>query len=141
MISLFSVSNVVFQPLLGAKLAGRARSFIALGLFLNFCVYVVLTRVGSMLAFDALAVAESFIFAMVSPLSLSLLMVRTPRRFSGRVMGTYGAAEDVGIILGPVVGTFVWVNFGLQTAYLAMGVPLLAVLIFYLAASRAPGFR
>ncbi len=132
MISLYSFSNVVFQPLLGAAFGRRARTFIALGLGLNLGVFLALTRTGSMLGFDSLAVAAAFCFSMVSPLSLSLLMVRTPKRYAGRMMGMYGAAEDVGIVLGPVVGAFVWANFGLQSAYLAMAVPLLAALVFYL---------
>lgn len=138
MIALFSFSNVVFQPLLGASFSKHPGKFIALGLGLNFAVFVALTQTGNILGFDALAVAEAFCFSMVSPLSLSLLMVRTPRRYTGRVMGLYGAAEDVGIVLGPVVGAFVWATFGLQTAYLTIGVPLLAGLIFYTLAMRRP---
>ncbi len=136
MISLFSFSNVVFQPLLGAALARRARSFIATGLALNFLVFLALTQTRSMIGFDVLAVAEAFCFSMVSPLSLSLLMVRTPRRYVGRIMGAYGAAEDVGIVLGPVAGAFVWASIGLQAAYLTIGVPLLAVIFFYVVMSR-----
>jgi predicted MFS family arabinose efflux permease len=139
MISLYSFSNVVFQPLLGAAFGGRARKFITLGLALNLAVFLALTQAGTMLGFDALAVAEAFCFSMVSPLSLSLLMVRTPRRYAGRIMGMYGAAEDVGIIVGPVVGAFVWANFGLQSAYLAIAVPLLAALLFFLVTSRQSG--
>ncbi|MFI5404854.1 MAG: MFS transporter, partial [Candidatus Gagatemarchaeaceae archaeon] len=132
MISLYSFSNVLFQPLLGAAFGRRARSSIALGLALNLGVFLALTRTGTMLGFDALAVAAAFCFSMVSPLSLSLLMVRTPRRYAGRMMGMYGAAEDVGIVLGPVLGAFFWANFGLESAYLSMALPTLAALIFYL---------
>jgi len=134
MVALFSIFTALFQPLLGWKLGAHARRYIAVGLLLNFFVFLGLTFAGTILEIDALAVAEAFCFSIVSPLSLSLLMVRMPRRLSGRVMGAYGAAEDVGIILGPVVGAFMWANYGLQTAYEVIGLPLLAVLVFYLIA-------
>jgi hypothetical protein len=53
---------------------------------------------------------------------------------SGRVMGAYAAAEDVGIILGPLVGAFSWAGYGLRVTYLALGFLLLVVLLLYFAA-------
>jgi predicted MFS family arabinose efflux permease len=141
MVSLIFFSSVLFQPLLGAVFARSARNSIAMGLVLNAVVFLVLTQTGTILGFDALAVAEAFCFGMVSPLSLSLLMVRTPRRYTGRVMGLYGAAEDFGIILGPLVGAFVWATAGVQAAYLAIGLPMFAAVVFYLLAYRLPSLR
>jgi predicted MFS family arabinose efflux permease len=56
-------------------------------------------------------------------------MVGIPTRFAGTAMGVYGAAEDVGIIVGPLVGTAVWVQYGLTSAYLTLGATYLVVLI------------
>jgi predicted MFS family arabinose efflux permease len=134
MVALFSLFSAFFQPLLGWKLGPHARRYIAVGLLLNFFVFLGLTSAETMLEIDALAVAEAFCFSIVSPLSLSLLMVRMPKSLSGRVMGAYGAAEDVGIILGPVLGAVVWANYGLQATYETIGLPLLGVLVFYLVA-------
>jgi hypothetical protein len=63
-------------------------------------------------------------------------MVGIPRRFVGRAMGVYGAAEDVGVILGPLVGSAVWVGFGLTPAYLTLGGTYLAVFVPYAIAMR-----
>jgi len=75
-------------------------------------------------------------FSATSPLSLSLLMVGTPKRHAGRAMGTYGAAEDVGISVGPRVGSAIWVQFGLTAAYLTLSASFLAVLVPCVVAMR-----
>jgi hypothetical protein len=63
-------------------------------------------------------------------------MVGTPKRHAGRAMGTYGAAEDVGISVGPRVGSAIWVQFGLTAAYLTLGASFLAVLVPCVVAMR-----
>jgi hypothetical protein len=45
----------------------------------------------------------------------------------------------VGVILGPLIGSAVWVQFGLTSAYLTLGSTFLLVLIPYsIAMRRAP---
>lgn len=65
-------------------------------------------------------------------------MVGIPQRYAGRAMGIYGAAEDVGVILGPLIGSAVWVQFGLTAAYLTLGATFLVVLVPYAVAMRHP---
>jgi len=131
LLALYSLSSAFFQPLLGRMLARRARVYIAIGLLLNFCIFILLTQATNMIEVDGLALAEGFCFAIVSPLSLSLLMVRTPKKFTGRVMGIYGAAEDVGITLGPPLGAVAWASYGLDAAYLTIALPFLAAVVFW----------
>jgi MFS transporter, DHA1 family, multidrug resistance protein len=102
----------------------------------SFGLFAAMTQLYSIWELVVGAVVEGLCFSVISPLSLSLLMVGMPRRYTGRAMGFYGAAEDIGLILGPLVGSAVWVEFGLTTAYLTLGGIFLAVLIPYLGAIR-----
>jgi MFS family permease len=128
-IASFWLSTAIFQTVLSPKGAPRARFWIALALFANFILFAVMTRLYTVPELVLAAFFEGACFSAISPLSLSLLMVDIPRRYVGRAMGIYGAAEDVGVILGPVLGTAIWVEFGLSYSYLAIGVAFLLVLV------------
>ena len=44
-----------------------------------------------------------------------------PKGYWGRVMGVYGGAEDVGILVGASVSTFVWGTWGIIYSLSMMG--------------------
>ena len=135
-VSAFWLSTAIFQPLLSRRAAGNARRWIGIALVANFGVFALMTQFYSVWEIVLAAFLEGACFSAISPLSLSLLMVGIPRRFVGRAMGVYGAAEDVGVILGPLVGSAVWVGFGLTPAYLTLGATYLAVFLPYAIAMR-----
>jgi len=135
-VSAFWLSTAIFQPLLSRRAAGNARRWIGVALIASFGVFALMTQFYSVWEIAVGAFLEGACFSAISPLSLSLLMVGIPRRFVGRAMGVYGAAEDVGVILGPLVGSAVWVGFGLTPAYLALGGTYLAVFVPYAIAMR-----
>jgi MFS transporter, DHA1 family, multidrug resistance protein len=135
-VSSFWLSTAVFQPLLSRRAAGNARRWIGVALVASFCVFALMTQFYNVWEIALGAFLEGACFSAISPLSLSLLMVGIPRRFVGRAMGVYGAAEDVGVILGPLVGSAVWVGFGLTPAYLTLGATFLAVFVPYALAMR-----
>ncbi|MDA4135810.1 MAG: MFS transporter [Thaumarchaeota archaeon] len=135
-VSCFWLSTAIFQPLLSRRGANNARRWIGLALVASFGVFALMTQFYSVWEIAAGAFLEGACFSAISPLSLSLLMVGIPKRFAGRAMGIYGAAEDVGIIIGPIVGSAVWVEFGLTPAYLTIGAAYLAVFVPYAAAMR-----
>jgi DHA1 family multidrug resistance protein-like MFS transporter len=135
-VACFWLSTAIFQPLLSRRGASNARRWIGLALIASFGVFALMTQFYSIWEIAAGAFLEGACFSAISPLSLSLLMVGIPKRFAGRAMGIYGAAEDVGVILGPLVGSAVWVEFGLTPAYLTLGATYLAVFVPYAAAMR-----
>ena len=137
-LSSFWVSNAVFQPLFSSRGRGNARRIIAVALAASFGVFALLTQLHNIWLIAVAGLLEGACFSAVSPLSLSLLMVGIPTRFAGTAMGVYGAAEDVGIIVGPLVGTAVWVQYGLTAAYLTLGATYLAVLIPFALSLRIP---
>ncbi len=135
-LSSFWVANVIFQPLLSRRGGSRARLVIATALAASFGVFVLLTQLSDVWEIAAAGLMEGACFSAISPLSLSLLMVGIPKRYAGRAMGIYGAAEDVGVIIGPLLGSAVWVQFGLTAAYLSLGATFLLVLVPYAVAMR-----
>jgi MFS family permease len=140
-LSSFWVSTAVFQPLVASRGGLGARRIIAVALACSFGVFALLTQLHSVWQIVVAGLLEGACFSAVSPLSLSLLMVGIPTRYAGTAMGIYGAAEDVGIIVGPLVGTAIWVQFGLTAAYLALGATFLIVLVPFVIAMRTPGPR
>jgi MFS transporter, DHA1 family, multidrug resistance protein len=133
-VSAFWFSTAFFQPVLSARGARRASIWIASALLASFGLFAAMTQLYSIWELVVGAVVEGVCFSVISPLSLSLLMLGMPRRYAGRAMGFYGAAEDIGLILGPLLGSAVWVEFGLNAAYLTLGAIFLAVFIPYLGA-------
>jgi DHA1 family multidrug resistance protein-like MFS transporter len=140
-LSTFWVSNVVFQPLLSSRGGGKARLTIAIALAGSFGVFALLTQLHDVWQIGVAGLLEGACFSAISPLSLSLLMVGIPTRYVGRAMGIYGAAEDIGIIIGPVIGSAIWVQYGLAAAYLTLGATFLAVLVPYAAMTWYPNRR
>ena len=63
-------------------------------------------------------VTGSLSFVMYTPAAIALLSNTTPARWQNTAMGIYGAAEDMGIILGSGAGGFVWNAGGPKAVYL-----------------------
>lgn len=137
-VSSFWLSTAIFQLLLSRRGMTHVRGWIGAALVASFGVFALMTQFQSVWEIATGAFLAGACFSVISPLSLSLLMVGIPKRYSGRAMGIYGAAEDVGVILGPLVGSAVWVGFGLTPAYLTLGATYLAVFVPYAIAMRSP---
>lgn len=135
-VSAFWLSNGILQPTLASRGAVRARFWIAVSLLGSFLVFALMTQFYSVWELTVAAFLGAACLATVSPLSLSLLMVGIPKRYVGRAMGIYGAMEDTGLIIGPVLGSTVWIEFGLDYAYLIIGVTYLIVLVPFLLGMR-----
>jgi MFS family permease len=131
LVTLFFLSTAIFQPLFSRWGASRAKLWIAVALLANFTLFVMLTLTRNIWAIEGLAFAAGACFSAISPLSLSLMMVGVPERYVGTAMGLYGAAEDIGIILGPLVTSYFWIQYSLNDAYLSVGAAILLVLGTY----------
>jgi len=68
--------------------------------------------------------------ALYRPAILSHISDITPPSEQGKVMGLYGTLEDIGVIIGPMLGGYVWDNIGPdETFFLSMGVLIFASMI------------
>ena len=137
----FWLSTAIFQPIISRLGARNARKWIAAGMLGAFCVFALMTQLYNVWEVAVGVFLVGICFSAISPLSLSLLMLDIPTRYVGRAVGVYGAAEDVGVILGPLIGSAVWVGFGLTQAYLTLGSAFLLVLVPYVVALRSLAVR
>ncbi len=140
-VSSFWLSTAIFQPVISGLGAKNARKWIGGGMLGAFCVFALMTQLYNVWEIAVGVFLIGICFSAISPLSLSLLMLGIPTRYVGRAVGVYGAAEDVGVILGPLVGSAVWVEFGLTQAYLTLGATFLLVLVPYVIALRSLAAR
>ncbi len=136
-VSMFWLSTAIFQPLIARRAAGNTRKWIGVAMLAGFGVFALMTQLYNIWEIAGAVFLAGICYSSISPLSLSVLMVDIPRRYAGTAIGVYGSAEDVGVILGPVLGSAALVEFGLAKAYLTLGATFLLVLIPYAVAMRS----
>jgi predicted MFS family arabinose efflux permease len=66
----------------------------------------------------AMSIMGNIGFTLFTPAAVALLSNNVPGYWQGTAMGIYGAAEDMGIILGSAVGGFVWTAGGPVANYM-----------------------
>ena len=140
LLATFNVSLLLFQPLVGHAGASRPRAWMSLGLLVGASSFLVLVIAKS----TPLAYASAFLagisFSAISTHSLARFtrLVHHSRR--GAAIGIYGAAEDVGVIIGPLVFSSLWAAVGLDAALAFTSAILLAVLVAYLLPRKSTTF-
>ncbi len=66
-------------------------------------------------------IVYSFSFSMFMPAGMALLSESVPSHRQGIAMGVYGSFEDVGAMIGPAIGGFLWASWGPKSPFLAAG--------------------
>ena len=115
-----------------ADRGGKAR-FLTLGLALGA---LAMTGLALSYSFGMLVVSVlllSFGSSLYFPTVTAMLAERVPVSWTGTAMGIYGLMEDVGWIIGPAVGGFLWVSVGMRSPF-ALGA---IVLVFAVALLQA----
>jgi PPP family 3-phenylpropionic acid transporter len=112
------VSMVLFIPL--GRLADRKnkKALIIMGMLLSALNLAGLAFAKEYWMLIGLQVIGNLGFAVFTPAAVALLSNNVPGYWQGTAMGVYGAAEDVGIIIGSGVGGFVWTAGGPAALYL-----------------------
>ncbi len=112
------VSVVLFIPL--GRLADRKnkKTLIILGTLFSALNLAGLAFAKEYWMLIGLQVVGNIGFAMFTPAAVALLSNNVPAHWQGTAMGVYGAAEDIGIIIGSGVGGFVWTAGGPTALYL-----------------------
>ncbi len=112
------VSTLLFIPL--GRLADRKdkKMMIIIGLLLSTAglAGLAFAREYGMLILMVIICNTGFV--MFTPAAVALLSNSVPAYWQGTAMGIYGAAEDIGIIIGSGVGGFVWTAGGPVALYL-----------------------
>ena len=114
------VSTVLLIPL--GRLADRKnkKMLMIAGILLSVISLVGIGYARSFPVLVLFSIVGSFSFVMYTPAAVAMLSNTVPAYWQSTAMGIYGAAEDIGIILGSGAGGFVW-NTGGPTAVYLMG--------------------
>jgi MFS family permease len=112
------VSAALFIPL--GRLADRRNKkvIIVLGMLLTATGLAGLAFLREYRQLMMMVIISNIGFTMFTPAAVALLSNSLPSYWQGTAMGIYGAAEDIGIILGTGVGGFVWTAGGPKALYL-----------------------
>jgi MFS family permease len=124
-------------PLAFSEVAGRkgVKNVIVMGMLLQVCAFLLLPIVSGFSALCLTAALLGLGEAAISPCMMAFLIGKI--RFSNRglAIGVYGAAEDVGILTGPLVVGFLYQGYGAEfsffcTAALMAANTLIAIPLF-----------
>jgi len=132
LLAAFNGSLLLFQPVIGHFGASRPRTSMALGLLGGALCFFVLVFAKSTLAAYASAVIAGMSFSAISTHSLARFTRLVSSSRQGVAIGIYGAAEDVGVIVGPLVFSSIWAAVSLDAALIAISAILLVVLLAYI---------
>jgi MFS family permease len=118
-IALYGLVNSAAQPFAGAYAdrASRRKPFILVGLLLmaiGTLSFVFATRFSHLLLIRAL---QGIGVALTIPASLALMATATEKRTRGGAMGVYTSLRMMGLAVGPLVGGFLYVHFGFDSAF------------------------
>lgn len=122
MASSYLLASALIAPLIG-RLTDRFGASRVLWIGLAFHALVVLTYmiVHSPLLLIALRAAEGAAAAAVLPPARALINRLAPVARQGEALGLLGAAQEAGILLGPVAGTILASQFGYTPSFLIAG--------------------
>lgn len=95
-------------------------------------------RVQGSLAIAGLFVTIGLGQAAFNPARTALLSDIAPLRRQGLVIGLYGSAEDMGLLIGPLVAGFLWEGLGPAVAFAALGASGVAAVLLAIVAIDEP---
>jgi MFS family permease len=127
------ISGLVMLPI--GRLADRKgkRIFLFLGLLTGGISYIGIAASGSFFTLFLFSFTLALAFAMFMPAGMALLSESVRPSQQGLAMGIYGLCEDMGMVVGPAIGGFLWSAIGPQATFYAaasfsgMGILLYAI--------------
>ncbi len=128
----FGVSRVVSLALAGKFSRRTSQTLIAATIAIS--IGLALSAVSdSIIMFGVALVLMGFGFSMFFPLTLEIILSKTRKGISGKIIGAYETVFGIGWALGPTVGGPVTQSFGAQAPYLVffvigIGVTMLAII-------------
>ena len=131
-IALYGLVNTLLQPIIGVltdRVASR-KPLITIGLIfmaVGTLAFVFSNQYSNLLLIRGL---QGVGVALTVPASLALINSSTVKETRGRAMGFYSTLRLIGFAIGPLVGGFLHVNFGFNTAfYVGAGVIFLGTIL------------
>jgi len=117
----FGISRVVSLALAGKFAEKTSQTLIAatLAVSLGLAISVV---ADSMVMFGIALVLMGFGFSIFFPLTLEIILSKTRKNISGKIIGAYETIFGLGWVLGPTIGGPITQSFGDETPYMIFGI-------------------
>ncbi len=128
----FGVSRVVSLALAGKFAKRTSQTLIAATLSVSIGLGIAVIA-DSIVTFGIALVLMGFGFSIFFPLTLEIILSRTKKQITGKIIGSYETVFGIGWALGPTVGGPITQTFGDETPYLVfcmigVGVTILAII-------------
>ena len=129
---IFGISRVVSLALVGKFARRTSQTLIAATIAVS--VGLAMSVVGeSFIIFAAALVLMGFGFSIFFPLTLEIILSKTRKGISGKIIGAYETVFGIGWAIGPTIGGPITQSFGDQAPYvvfcvIGIGVTLLAII-------------
>ncbi len=128
----FGISRVISLALSGKFARKTSRTLIAATIAV--CTGLAVSVVGgSILVYSAAMVLMGFGFSIFFPLTLEIILSKTRREVSGKIIGAYETVFGMGWAIGPAIGGPITQSLGNQSPYIlfcmiGIGVTILAII-------------
>ena len=129
---IFGISRVVSLALAGKFARKTSQTLIAATIAVSVGLAMSVVG-GSFIVFATALVLMGFGFSIFFPLTLEIILSKTRKGISGKIIGAYETVFGIGWAIGPTVGGPITQAFGNETPYLVfcvigIGVTLLAII-------------
>jgi len=127
----FGISRVVSLALAG-KFARRTSQTLIAGTIAVSAGLAISVVADSIFTFGIALVLMGFGFSIFFPLTLEIILSKTQKRISGKIIGAYETVFGMGWAIGPTIGGPITQSFGNETPYvvfciIGIGVTLFAI--------------
>lgn len=128
----FGISRVVSLALVGKFARRTSQTLIAATIAVSVGLAMSVVG-GSFIIFAAALVLMGFGFSIFFPLTLEIILSKTRKGISGKIIGAYETVFGIGWAIGPTIGGPITQSFGDQAPYvvfcvIGIGVTLLAII-------------
>jgi len=130
---IFGISRVI--SLVFASKFSKKMSQILIVAIMTISIGLIISATSdSMIMFAVAMVLMGFGFSVFFPFALEIILSRTSKEISGKIIGAYETVFGVGWAIGPILGGFMAQSFGKQTPYIVffiIGIGITALAIKY----------
>lgn len=118
---IFGISRVISLALAGKFAKKTSQTLIAATIAISIGL-AISTVADSMITFAIALVLMGFGFSIFFPLTLEIILSKTRKGISGKIIGAYETVFGMGWAIGPTIGGPITQSLGNQTPYLIFGV-------------------
>lgn len=131
----FGVSRVVSLALAG-KFARRTSQTLIAGTIAVSAGLAISIAADSIITFGIALVLMGFGFSIFFPLTLEIILSKTSKKISGKIIGAYETVFGMGWAIGPTIGGPMTQSFGNETPYLVFCIIGIGVALFAIKARK-----